>query len=86
MDDLAQQVVAILAAQALIDPAAIHLTDDPAAIGLDSLGLVEAIFAIEETFGISVPFNANEPDASDFDISTVGSVVEGVRRLVAAKG
>ena len=54
------------------------------ALGLDSLGLVEAIFAIEESFGISVPFNANEPGASEFDISTVGSVVAGVRRLVAA--
>ncbi|GAB1363747.1 hypothetical protein MASR1M32_29830 [Rhodobacter sp.] len=47
--------------------------------------MVEAIFAIEEAFGISVPFNANEPEASGFDISTVGAVVAGVRRLVAAK-
>ena len=31
-------------------------------LGIDSLGLVESIFAIEEAFDISVPFNANEPD------------------------
>ncbi|NGM47210.1 acyl carrier protein [Rhodobacter sp. SGA-6-6] len=85
MDDLEARVIGILAAQALIEPATVRLTDDPAGIGLDSLGMVEAIFAIEEAFGISVPFNANEPGASDFDISTVGAVVEGVRRLVAAK-
>ena len=30
-------------------------------LGIDSLGLVEAIFAIEEAFDIQVPFNANDP-------------------------
>ena len=30
-------------------------------LGIDSLGLVEAVFAIEEAFDIQVPFNANEP-------------------------
>ncbi len=54
-------------------------------LGIDSLGLVEAIFAIEETFDVSVPFNANEPGAADFDISTVGAVIAGVERLIAAK-
>jgi acyl carrier protein len=85
MDALEFRVVEILAAQALLDPASLRTGDDLAALGLDSLGLVEAIFAIEEAFGIAVPFNANEPGASEFDISTVGSVVAGVRRLVAAK-
>ncbi len=33
-------------------------------LGIDSLGLVESIFAIEEAFDISVPFNANEPTES----------------------
>jgi len=85
MDTLEARVVDILAVQALLDPASLRACDDLAELGLDSLGLVEAIFAIEEAFGISVPFNANEPDAQDFDISTVGSVVAGVRRLVAAR-
>ena len=85
MDDLEAKVIGILAAQALIDPATVRPEDDPAGIGLDSLGMVEAIFAMEVAFGISVPFNANEPGASEFDISTVASVIDGVRRLVAAK-
>lgn len=85
MDDLEARVVGILAAQALIDPASVRSGDDPADIGLDSLGMVEAIFAIEEAFDISVPFNANEPGMSGFDISSVAAVVAGVRRLVAAK-
>ncbi len=36
-----------------------------------ALGLVESIFAIEEAFDIEVPFNANEPEKSEFDISSV---------------
>ena len=86
MDELEARVVGILAAQALIDPVSVRPGDDPADIGLDSLGMVEAIFAIEEAFDISVPFNANEPETSGFDISSVAAVVAGVRRLVAAKG
>jgi acyl carrier protein len=30
-----------------------------------------------------VPFNANEPDASDFDISSVASIVREVETLAA---
>jgi acyl carrier protein len=46
---------------------------------------VESIFAIEEAFDVSIPFNANEPEKSDFDISSVGRVIEGVERLVAGR-
>ena len=52
-------------------------------LGIDSLGLVESIFAIEEAFDISIPFNANEPTESDFDISSVGSIVAGIKKLIA---
>ncbi|MBK6467184.1 MAG: acyl carrier protein [Rhodobacter sp.] len=82
-DAIEAQVIDILAAQALLDPDTIAPDARLEALGLDSLGLVEAIFAIEEAFGVSVPFNANAPEASEFDISTVASVVAGVRRLVA---
>ncbi|MDY6860537.1 MAG: acyl carrier protein, partial [Pseudomonadota bacterium] len=52
-------------------------------LGIDSLGLVEAIFAIEEAFDIQVPFNANDPSESDFDISSVAAIVTAVEGLVA---
>jgi acyl carrier protein len=54
-------------------------------LGIDSLGLVESIFAIEEAFDIQVPFNANEPDASDFDISSVATIVREVENLISAQ-
>ncbi len=84
-DALETRVIEIIAHQALIDPASIAPDAALDSLGLDSLGLVEAIFAIEEAFGVSVPFNANAPEDSGFDISSVASVVQGVRALVAAK-
>ncbi|MCA1774500.1 MAG: acyl carrier protein [Loktanella sp.] len=77
------QVIAIVAEQALLAPGDINMTDTPVDLGLDSLGLVEIVFAVEETFDVTVPFNANEPNTGDFDISTVASIVAGVERLVA---
>ena len=61
-DSIETRVIEILAAQALIPPADVAPDAPLDALGLDSLGLVEAIFAIEESFGITVPFNANAPE------------------------
>lgn len=83
--DLEEQVTAILARQALRDPGALRPSDRLADLGLDSLGLVEVIFALEEAFDISVPFNANEPDAAGLDLSTVGAVIAAVDRLLAER-
>ena len=55
-------------------------------LGIDSLALVESIFAIEEAFDISVPFNANDPGSGEFDISSVGAIVKAVETLVVEQG
>lgn len=80
------QIIAIIAEQAVLEPSDISMSSTLEELGIDSLGLVESIFAIEEAFDISVPFNANEPSASDFDISTVASIVAGVERLKREQG
>lgn len=83
---ISDQVVAIIAAQALRDPAQLSAESTLDEIGLDSLGLVEAIFAIEEAFDISVPFNPNEPDApSGFDVSNLGQIVKSIETLIGEK-
>ncbi len=81
--DLQDKIIAIIAEQAILDVADIRLDASPADLGIDSLGLVEAIFAIEEAFDISVPFNANEPGKSAFDISSVSAIIRAVETLVA---
>lgn len=77
------KVIAIIADQALLEPSDVTLDSTPEDLGIDSLGLVESIFSIEEAFDISVPFNANDPSESDFDISSVGKIIEGIEKLVA---
>ncbi len=76
-------VIAILATQLLLPPDAVAADARVDDLGLDSLGKVEAIFALEERFAITIPFNANEPDRPGFDFSSVPSIVAGVERLIA---
>ncbi|MGI3164641.1 acyl carrier protein [Pseudooceanicola sp. 200-1SW] len=83
MADIKQKVIEIIAEQAVLEPSDVKMENTLEDLGIDSLGLVESIFAIEEAFDIQVPFNANEPEESDFDISDVASIVAGVEKLVA---
>ncbi len=76
------KVIGIIAEQAVLEPGDIAMDQSLADLGIDSLGLVESIFVIEEAFDISVPFNANEPQKSDFDISSVRAIVAAVEDLV----
>ncbi len=77
-----EDVIQILADQAVMEVGDVNDDDSLEDLGIDSLGLVEAIFAIEEKFDIQVPFNANEPEASEFDISSVKAIIAAVEGLV----
>lgn len=83
VDSIEREVIRIIAEQAVLNISDVTPESTLQSLGVDSLGLVEAIFAIEETFDISVPFNANEPSESAFDLSSVASIVGAVERLVA---
>ena len=78
-----EKIREILAEQALLDPQDVTDTASLQDLGIDSLGVVEVIFAIEEAFSISVPFNANDPAASDFDLSSVTAISSAVETLIA---
>ena len=82
-DSVRDKVIAIIAEQAVLEPGDVAPEATLEDLGIDSLGLVESIFAIEEAFDIQVPFNANEPAASDFDISSVAAIIAAVEALVA---
>ncbi|MDA7846696.1 phosphopantetheine-binding protein [Amylibacter sp.] len=79
------KVLIIIAEQAMLETSEIKLNMSVDDLGLDSLGLVEAIFSIEEAFSVNVPFNANDPTASDFDISSVGAIIKAIDKLVMEK-
>jgi acyl carrier protein len=79
------KVIAIVAEQALLEPSDVALTSTLEDLGIDSMGLVECIFAIEEEFDITIPFNANTPEDSDFDISNVAAIIAGIDTLVSQR-
>jgi acyl carrier protein len=73
-----------------------RLTPDTALqnIGVESLDLIEIIFALEEKFNISIPYNANEtkgvrPEeaarAQLGKIETIAQISMAVQRLMDAK-
>ena len=82
MSEISQTIIEIVAEQAMLEPEDITLHSTLAELDMDSLAMVEVIFALEEKFGISIPFNANDPQDSDFDISSVASIVAAVEGLV----
>jgi acyl carrier protein len=84
-EDVRAKVIRILAEQAVLAPGDVRPDMTLEELGIDSLGLVETVFAIEEAFDIQVPFNANAPDKSAFDIATVDSIARAVEALVAER-
>jgi acyl carrier protein len=49
--------------------------------GLESLDAIEIVFAIEEEFGIEIPYNANDPDT--FNMATLKDVSHSVKNLIS---
>jgi len=80
--DIRGKVIAIIADQAIVETSDVNDESTLEDLGIDSLGLVESIFAIEETFDIQVPFNANQPDESPFDLSSVATIIQGIEILI----
>ena len=75
-------IIKILAEQALLSPKDISENSSLDSMGIDSLGLVEVVFSIEEAFNITIPFNANDPQNTSFDISSVESIVKAVEQII----
>jgi len=82
---LEEQILEIIADQALMDPEDVSPDQTFEELGLDSLAMVEIIYGVEEAFDIQIPFNPQEPEESDFDISTVQAVIDGIKDLIADK-
>ena len=81
--NIQEKVIKIIAEQGLIHVNDVTLEAKLDDLGINSLGIVESIFALEEEFDIEVQFNSNVPAEGDFDISSVASIVLAVEKLVA---
>ena len=80
--EVSETVVKIIAEQAILEPSDVTPDSTLEELGIDSLGLVESIFALEERFDITIPFNANQTENTDFDISTVATIIAAIEQLI----
>lgn len=82
MDEVATKIVDILKKNMKEPPETIALDTKLSDLEIESLDLAVIVFDIEDSFNIQIPYNANE-EVQDF--STVGSVVDRVKTLIAQK-
>src|SRR5450432_502989 len=80
MDEVATKIVDILKKHMKEPRNDIGLETALTDLKIESLDLAMIVFDIEDTFGIEIPYNANE-EVEDF--KTVGSVVDRVKDLMA---
>lgn len=80
MDDVAEKIITILRKNMRNPDKEITLNTKLTDLEIKSLDLAVIVFDIEDTFGIQIPYNANE-EAVDF--ATVGSVVDRVKAVLA---
>lgn len=80
MSDVESRIKAIIAKEKEIDPSEIKRSSTMEDLNVESIDLVQIMFAVEEEFDI---YLADEDVG--FDIKNVGEVVDAVEKLVAAK-
>lgn len=87
MGSVENDVLEIIAKQANIDRAKLTRNAEMAELDIQSLDVVEIVFALEEKFDITVPYNANDPSeaAAGVSFKTIGDVVDAVQKLVDQK-
>lgn len=79
------EVLQVLASILKFDPNEFQMDLSLAESGVDSLGLVESLFVIEERFNISLPYNANEQNRATDSLQSLGQLLNQVVDLVLAK-
>jgi acyl carrier protein/nodulation protein F len=82
MDEVATKVIEILKKHMKEPRDDISLDTQLTDLKIESLDLAMIVFDIEDGFGIEIPYNANEEVEA---FKTVGSVVDRVNSLIAAK-
>jgi acyl carrier protein len=83
MDDVATKIIDILKKHMKEPRDDIGLATALTDLKIESLDLAMIVFDIEDSFGIQIPYNANE-EVEDF--KTVGSVVDRVKQLLETSG
>jgi acyl carrier protein len=83
MDNVAPKIIEILRKHMKNPDKDISLETKLEDLEIESLDLAMIVFDIEDSFGVEIPYNANE-EVQDF--KTVGSVVDRVTALLKEAG
>lgn len=78
-----KDVFAIIASQAKVAPSTLQPATLLSDLHLESIDVVELVFAIEEKFDIQVPYSPSDQDSAGISFKSVGEIVEAVNKLVA---
>jgi acyl carrier protein len=79
-DEIREKIFDIIAKEARLDRGTLTLETKLEDLKIESLDMVQILFGIEDAFDVYVP-----QDDQSFKLSTLRDVVDGVKRLVAAK-
>jgi acyl carrier protein len=79
MDEIAQRCIDIIAKSKGIPVESVHLDSTFDSLAIDSLDKINISFEVEEAFEIEIP------DDALGSLKTVGDIVSGVHKLLAAK-
>ena len=79
-EEIREKIFDIIAKEARIDRGTLTLDTKLEDLKIESLDMVQILFGIEDAFDVYVP-----QDDQSFKLSTLKDVVDGVKRLVAAK-
>jgi acyl carrier protein len=82
MTDITTDIITLIRKRLPAGKSTFDLADRLEDLGIDSLGVVELIFDLEEKFNIQIPYNAND---SQPEFETVGEVVNEIKNLVDKK-
>ncbi|MDH3702969.1 MAG: acyl carrier protein [Alphaproteobacteria bacterium] len=80
MSSVESDVFDIIAEKSAIERSKLSLEAKLKDLEIESLDVVEIVFAVEEKFDIHVPYNAND---QELEFDTVGDVVNAVEKLVS---
>ena len=78
-----QDVFEIVAKQAKTDAAALTRVTKLTDLNLQSIDVVELVFAIEEKFDIEVPYSPSDQNTAGISFQSVGEIVDAVDKLIA---
>jgi acyl carrier protein len=80
MSSVESDVFDIIADKSAVERSKLSLDAKLKDLEIESLDVVEIVFAVEEKFDIHVPYNAND---QELEFDTVGDVVNAVEKLVS---